>query len=123
MVSAGPNPAVNRTRRFMASIWRAYSRRAGYLTRYAASPSRTIRGMNESMSLFERLKYSLCLAAVSGAIIGLLVSLATADFIRLLPIAVFEMMFSPLYLVALYVVAFVTAPWVADRLPITRGPT
>ena len=28
-----PNPAVNRTRRFMASTWRALSRRAGYLTR------------------------------------------------------------------------------------------
>ena len=28
-----PNPAANRTRRFMASIWRAAVRRAGYLTR------------------------------------------------------------------------------------------
>ena len=31
----GPNPAVNRTRRFMASTWRASARRAGYLTRWA----------------------------------------------------------------------------------------
>jgi hypothetical protein len=72
------------------------------------------------MSLFERFRYALYLAAVSGAIIGLSVSLATADVIGLLPIAVFEMMFNPLYLVALYIVAFVAAPWVADRLPITR---
>jgi hypothetical protein len=28
-----PNPAVNRTRRFNASTWRALARRAGYLTR------------------------------------------------------------------------------------------
>ena len=28
-----PNPAVNRTRRFMACTWRASCRRAGYLTR------------------------------------------------------------------------------------------
>jgi hypothetical protein len=31
--NAGPNPAVNWTRRFMASTWRASARRAGYLTR------------------------------------------------------------------------------------------
>ena len=28
-----PNPAVNRTRRFMASTWRLSARRAGYLAR------------------------------------------------------------------------------------------
>ena len=34
-VSGGltPNPAVNRTRRFTTSTWRASARRAGYLTR------------------------------------------------------------------------------------------
>jgi hypothetical protein len=28
-----PNPTINRTRRFMASTWRAIARRPGYLTR------------------------------------------------------------------------------------------
>jgi hypothetical protein len=55
--------------------------------------------------------------------IGLLVSLATADIIALLPVAAFDMMFSPLYLVVLYAVAFIAAPWVAERLPITWGST
>jgi hypothetical protein len=62
-------------------------------------------------SLFERLKYALYLAAVGRALIGLLVSLATADVIGLLTVAVFDMMFSPLYFVVLYVVAFIAAPW------------
>ena len=31
-----PNPAVNRTRRFIASTWRVSSRRAGYLARWAS---------------------------------------------------------------------------------------
>ena len=31
-----PNPAVNRTRRLMASTWRAAARRAGYLARWAS---------------------------------------------------------------------------------------
>jgi len=75
------------------------------------------------MSLFERLRYALYLATVSGALIGLIVSLASADVIGLLPMAVFDMMFNPLYFVALYIAAFVAAPWVADRLPIARGRT
>jgi hypothetical protein len=32
-VDRGPNPSVNRTRRFMTSTWLASSRRAGYLAR------------------------------------------------------------------------------------------
>ena len=32
-----PNPALNRTRRFMASTWRASLRRAGYLDRWAST--------------------------------------------------------------------------------------
>ena len=75
------------------------------------------------MSLFERLRYALYLAVVSFALIGLVVSLATADVIGLLPMAVFDMMFDPFYVVALYIVAFLVAPWVVDRLPITRGRT
>jgi hypothetical protein len=38
-VEHGPNPAVNRTRRYMASTWRAPIRRAGYLTRWASPGS------------------------------------------------------------------------------------
>jgi len=32
-----PNPAVNRTRRFMASTWLGFVRRAYYVTRWAAT--------------------------------------------------------------------------------------
>jgi hypothetical protein len=34
--AARPNPALNRTRRLMASTWRTSARRAGYPTRYAS---------------------------------------------------------------------------------------
>jgi hypothetical protein len=73
------------------------------------------------MSLFERLRYALYLAIVGGALIGLLVSVASADVVGLLPIAAFDMLVNPLYWVALYIVAFAAAPLVADRLPIARS--
>jgi hypothetical protein len=73
------------------------------------------------MSLFERLRYALYLAVVGGALIGLIVAIASADVIGLLPIAAFDMLFNPLYFVALYVVAFIVSPWVADRIPIARA--
>jgi len=73
-------------------------------------------------SLFERLKYALYLAAVGGALIGLLVGLATADVIGLLPVAVFDMMFSPLYFVVLYVVVFIAAPWLRSGCRLLGAP-
>jgi len=73
------------------------------------------------MSLFERLRYAFYLATVSAALIGLLIVMASADVIGLLPIAAFDALFNPLYFLALYGVSFVAAPWVADLLPISRS--
>jgi hypothetical protein len=73
------------------------------------------------MSLFKRLRYALYLSAVGGALVILLVALGSADVIGLLPIAAFDMLFNPLYAVVLYVIAFVAAPWLADRIPIARA--
>lgn len=72
------------------------------------------------MSLFKRLRYAGYLTAVGGATLMLLGSLATADVVGLLPPSTFELMFNPFCFVALYVVAFIVAPCLADYLPITR---
>jgi hypothetical protein len=72
------------------------------------------------VSLLERFRYALYLATVGGALIGLLIVIASADVIGLLPITAFDALFNPLYFVALYVVAFVAAPSLAERLPIVR---
>jgi hypothetical protein len=72
------------------------------------------------MSLFERLRYSLYLAVVVGAALGLLVVLASSDVLRLLPSSAFELVFSPLYMLVLFAVAFLVAAQIAPRLPISR---
>ena len=46
------NPAVNRTRRFVASTWRAAARRAGYLSHY---PCRDRFGFDNRQSETNRL--------------------------------------------------------------------
>jgi uncharacterized membrane protein YjfL (UPF0719 family) len=71
------------------------------------------------MSLYQRLKYSLYLAAVGGALVGLVVALASADAVGLLPIAAFDFIMSPAYLLVILVVAFVAAPLLGSRLPVS----
>jgi len=46
------------------------------------------------------------------------VSIASADVISLLPIRAFDALSSPFFTLALYAVAFVLSPWVAQRFPI-----
>jgi hypothetical protein len=65
-----------------------------------------------------RLRYALYLAAVIGAALGLLIALASTEAIALLPMSTFEALFSPLFFIAVYAVAFVVAPWAAERLPL-----
>jgi hypothetical protein len=73
------------------------------------------------MDLLTRFGYSLRLAIVTGAIIGLIVSIASADVIGLLPISAFDAIGNPFYLLILYITAFITAPWVSEYLPIKRN--
>jgi formate/nitrite transporter FocA (FNT family) len=58
------------------------------------------------MTLFERLRYSLYLAAVGGAVIGLLISIASADVVGWLPPSAGNLLFSPVFPFALYLVAY-----------------
>lgn len=75
------------------------------------------------MNLLTRLGYALRLAIVTGAIIGLLVSIASADVIGLLPISAFDALGNPSYSLILYIASFIATPWVADYLPIKRNET
>lgn len=71
------------------------------------------------MSLYQRLRYSLYLAAVGSSLVGLVIAVASADVVGLLPIAAFDFLMSPVYLLIVFTVAFLAAPLVASRFPIT----
>jgi hypothetical protein len=73
------------------------------------------------MNLLTRLGYALRLAIVAGAIIMLLVSIASADVIGLLPISAFDALGNPFYFLILYIASFITAPWLSSYLPIKRN--
>jgi predicted exporter len=70
------------------------------------------------MSLLARLRYALYLAAVSAAVASLIIALASAEGIGLLPSAIFEALFSPAVLFAWCLTAFMVTPWIADRVPV-----
>jgi hypothetical protein len=73
------------------------------------------------MTILQRLVYSVALAGVGGATITLFIALASADVVGLLPISAFDFIFSPYYLLAVFVIAFLAAPWVVRWLPIARN--
>jgi hypothetical protein len=73
------------------------------------------------MTLLTRLRYALYLAIVSSAAISLFVALASADAVGLLPSRAFDALFSPFFMLAVYVVSFVLSPWAAERFPIKRS--
>lgn len=75
------------------------------------------------MSFYQRLRYSLYLAAVGGALVGLVVAVASADVVGLLPTTAFDLLMSPGYLLVVFAVAFLTAPMVARRFPIAWEAT
>jgi hypothetical protein len=74
------------------------------------------------MPLLTRLRYALYLAIVSAAAASLIVALASADAVGLLPGSAFQALFSPFFFLVVYAAAFVLAPWVARRLPIADDP-
>jgi len=73
------------------------------------------------MTMFERLRYTVYLAAVGGATFTLFITLASADVVGLLHISAFDVIFSPYYLLAVFAIAFLAAPWVVRWLPIERN--
>lgn len=72
------------------------------------------------MTLFERVTYAWTLAIVSAAAIGLGIAILSADSINLIPIEVFDYIFSPAYMIALYILSFIISPIVANYLPEKR---
>ena len=73
------------------------------------------------MSLLTRLRYAPYLAVVGGAAVALLMAIASADAVALLPISAFDALFGPFFVLAVYGVSFALAPWVVRRLPIKQG--
>jgi hypothetical protein len=70
--------------------------------------------------MLERLRYSLYLAAVAGAILVLVISIGSADVVGLLPASAERLISSPFFLPALYLAAYLVAPLVSRRFPIVR---
>jgi hypothetical protein len=73
------------------------------------------------MTLFERLRYSLYLAAIGGAVIILVISIASADMVGWLPASADKIVLSPFFLFALYLLAYLLAPLASRRFPIVRN--
>ena len=70
------------------------------------------------MTFYQRLRYTLYLAAVGGALVGLVITVASADVVGLLPTTAFDLLMSPSYLLIVFAAAFLAAPMVARRFPI-----
>jgi len=75
------------------------------------------------MSFYQRLRYSLYLAAVGSALVGLVVAAASADVVGLLPTTAFDLLVSPRYLLVVFALAFLIAPMVARRFPLAWEAT
>lgn len=71
------------------------------------------------MPFFQRLGYSLYLAAVLGAFAGLMIALASSDVIGLLPTSAFELLMSPAYGLVIFVAAFLMAPFFSSHFQVT----
>ena len=72
------------------------------------------------MALVERARYAGYLTIVSGVFISLILIVASADVIALLPPGAFDYAFSPLLIVIIYPLAFVVAPLISQRIPLKR---
>lgn len=78
---------------------------------------------SKRMSFYQRLRYSLYLAAVGGAVVGLIVAVASSDVVGLIPTTAFDLLMSPGYLLAVLAFAFLAAPMVAQRFPVAWETT
>jgi hypothetical protein len=73
------------------------------------------------MPLTKRLLYSFYAAAIGGAALGLVVVVLSADAVGLLPDSLVDVVFSWRFVVPLFALSFLLAPWLSRRLPIVRG--
>jgi hypothetical protein len=72
------------------------------------------------MPLLARLRYSLYLAIALSMIASLIIVLASADVIGILPSSAFDFAMSPGLFLLAYGISFTVAPVVANRYPIKR---
>jgi hypothetical protein len=72
------------------------------------------------MQLSQRIKYSFYLALPVAAILALAIAVASADGIGILPLAAFDLVFSPLYFLVIYAASFLVAPLIVHRLPVSE---
>lgn len=73
------------------------------------------------MPPFERLRYALYVAAVGGAAVSLAIALLSTDVVGVLPPHAFDLLLSPLYPIALYLVGLALTPVLAKWFPIKRS--
>lgn len=71
------------------------------------------------MPLAQRLKYSMYLAAVAGALLGLVIAVASSDAVGLLPTKTFQLIFSPAYGLVVFALAFLGTPTVSKYFATT----
>jgi hypothetical protein len=67
------------------------------------------------MRLLDRFRYSFYLTVPAAALIGLAIAVASADGVALLPPRAFDLILSPVYLLLVFSISFLIAPWVARR--------
>ena len=72
------------------------------------------------MTLFARLRYSLYLAIALSMAASLVLMVASADAIAILPPSAFDLAMSPALFAIAYIASFVASPFVARRFPVKR---
>jgi hypothetical protein len=68
------------------------------------------------MQLLDRFRFSFYLTVPAAALIGLAIAVASADGVALLPPRAFDLILSPVYLLLVFSISFLIAPWVARRM-------
>jgi Na+-driven multidrug efflux pump len=72
------------------------------------------------MALADRARYAGYLTIVCGVFVSLILVVASAEAISLLPPEAFDYALSPLLVVIIYPVAFLVAPMISRRFPFKR---
>jgi hypothetical protein len=72
------------------------------------------------MPFLVRLRYALYLAIVLSAAVSLVVMLASADAIQILPASAFNFAMSPSLFLVAFAVGYLVAPAMSKRFPIKR---
>lgn len=72
------------------------------------------------LELSQRLKYSFQLAIPFAALFALVVVVASADVVGILPAAAFDLVFSPFYFIVIYAISFFVSPLIESKLPFTE---